>query len=99
MKLSEILYAGDTFLIGTHTHTINKLLHAIQTESDYCNMRLNYDKFINLTINQHESKVEYLDGRSVPRKHEAVYLMSLLTDTIDNHREVTNRLRPLRATD
>ena len=55
-------------------------------------MKLNYDKCINLTINQHKSSVKYLDVRFVPRKHEAVYLGSLFTDTIDNHREAINQL-------
>ena len=94
MKLAEMLYADDTFLVGTHTHlhTIDKLLHAIQIESDYYNMKLNCDRCSTLTVNQHKSSVRYLHGRLVPRKHEAVYLGSLLTDTIDNHGEVAVRL-------
>ena len=76
----------------THLHTIDKLLHAIQIESDYYNMKLNCDRCSNLTVNQHKPSVRYLHGRLVPRKHEAVYLGSLLTDTIDNHGEVAVRL-------
>ena len=37
-------------------------------------MSLNYDKCINLTLNQITSSVKYMDGTLVPRKHEAMYL-------------------------
>ena len=33
-----------------------------------------------------------MDGALVPSKHEATYLGSILTDTVDNHREVCNRI-------
>ena len=92
IEFAEILCADDTLLFGTHTHTINKLLHAIQAESRCYNMSLNYDKCINPTLKQGTSSVKYLDGTLVPRKHEATYLGSLLTDTVDNHREVCNRI-------
>ena len=92
IEFAEILYADDTLIFGNHTHTINKLLHAIQAESRYYNMSLNYDKCINLTLNQGTSSVKYIDGTLVPRKHEATYLGSILTDTVDNHREVCNRI-------
>ena len=70
-----------SYLAHTHTHTTSKLLHAIQIESDYYIMKSDHDKRISLTINQHKSSVKYLDG-VVPKKHEAVYLGSLLTDTL-----------------
>ena len=92
IEFAEVLYADDTLVFGTHTHTINKLLHAIQSESKYYNMKLNYDKCINLTLNQGQSSVKYMDGTLVPRKQEAKYLGSLLTDTVNNHREISNRI-------
>ena len=33
IEFAEVFSAGDTLLLGTHTHTINKVLHAIQAES------------------------------------------------------------------
>ena len=33
LHYAEILYADDTLIFGTHTHSINKLLHQIQQES------------------------------------------------------------------
>ena len=35
IKFSEILYADDTLVFGTHTETINKLLEQIEIESQY----------------------------------------------------------------
>ena len=92
IRFAEVLYADDTLLFGTHTHTINKLLHEIQRESDYYNLKLNYDKCINLTLHQRQSSIKYLDGTPVPRKREATYLGTLLSDSVNNHREVNNRL-------
>ena len=98
VRFAEVLYADDTLLFGTHTHTINKLLHEMQRESDYYNLKLNYDKCINLTLHQRQSSIKYLDGTHVPRKREATYLGTLLSDSANNHREVSNRLAAALAT-
>ena len=89
---AEVLYADDTLLFGTHTHTINKLLHQIQVESGKYNMKLNLDKCINLTINRAQSSIKFMDGNLVPRKSQAVYLGASLTDSVDNHKEVIKRI-------
>ena len=34
------------------------------------------------------SSIKYLDGTLVPRKGSAVYFETLLTDTVDNHKEI-----------
>ena len=57
IEFAEALHADDALIFGTHTHTINKPLHAIQAESRFYNMSLNYDKCINLTLNQGKSSV------------------------------------------
>lgn len=98
IRFAEVLYADDTLLFGTHTHTINKLLHEIQRESAYYNLKLNFDKCINLTLHQRQSSIKYLDGTPVPRKKDAIYLGTLLSDNVNNHREVTNRLAAATAT-
>ena len=98
IRFAEVLYADDTLIFGTHTHTINKLLHEIQRESDYYNLTLNYDKCINLTLHQRQSSIKFLDGTFVPRKREATYLGTLLSDSLNSHREVSNRLAAALAT-
>ena len=52
ISYAEVLYTDDTLLFGTHTHMINKLLRQIQLESARYNMKLNFEKYINLTINR-----------------------------------------------
>lgn len=71
---------------------LNLLLAEIQRESQYYNMELNLDKCINLTINRRQSSIKFIDGTFVPRKHIATYLGTLLTDTVDNKKEIMNRL-------
>lgn len=59
---------------------------------------MNFDKCINLTLHQRQSSIKYLDGTPVPRKKDAIYLGTLLSDNVNNHREVTNRLAAATAT-
>ena len=98
IQFAEVLYADDTLLFGTHTHTINKLLHAVQQESGKYNMKLNMGKCVNLTINRHQSSIKFLDGTPVPRKSHASYLGATLTDSVDNHKEIMQRLGAVNAT-
>ena len=92
IKYTEILYADDTLIFGNYTKHINMLLAEIQRESSYYNMELNLDKCINLTLNRHQSSIKYMDGTLVPRKQSATYLGTLLTDTVDNRKEIMNRI-------
>ena len=98
IHFAEVLYADDTLLFGTHTHTINKLLHEVQHESGKYNMKLNMDKCVNLTINRRQSTIKFMDGTVVPRKSQALYLGATLTDSVDNHKEITQRLGAVKAT-
>ena len=92
IKYTEILYADDTLIFGNYTKHINMLLAEIQRESNYYNMELNLDKCINLTLNRHQSSIRYMDGTLVPRKQSATYLGTLLTDTVDNRKEIMSRI-------
>ena len=65
---------------------------AIQRESTYYNMKLNMDKCVNLSLNQNQSSNKYNDGTTVPRKAEATYLGTILSEKVDNHREINNRI-------
>ena len=85
-------------IFGTHTHSINKLLHQIQQESQKYNMRLNLDKCVNLTLNQNQSSVKYMNGHKVPRKAQATYLGATLTDAVDNHKEILQKIGEANAT-
>ena len=72
IQFAKMLYADDTLLFRTHTHTINKLLHAVQQESGKYNMKLKMGTCVNLTINRHQSSIKFLDGTPVPRKSQVI---------------------------
>ena len=61
-------------------------------------MKLNMGKCVNLTINRHQSSIKFLDGTPVPRKSHASYLGATLTDSVDNHKEIMQRLGAVNAT-
>ena len=87
-----MVYADDTLIFGTHTDTINKLLHLIQADSQKYNLRPNLEKCLNLTINQHQSSAKSLDGSYVPRKEQTAHLGATLTVAVDNRREVLKKI-------
>ena len=98
INYAEVLYADDTLIFGTHTQSINKYLQAIQLESAKYNMQLNFDKCVNITINQHQSSVKFLNGATVPRKNQGKYSGATLTDTVDNRQELSHRIGAVVAT-
>ena len=57
-NFNEILYADDTLLFGVTTQVINKYLKEIEIESKYYNMKLNYEKCVNLTANRKKSSIK-----------------------------------------
>ena len=67
-------------------------MHEIQRKSDYYNLKLNYNTYINLTLHQRQSNIKYLDNIPVPRKREAIYLGILFSDNVNNHCEINNKL-------
>ena len=74
------------------TQSINKLLHTIQRESAYYNIKLDTDKCVSLTLNHNQSSIKFIDGTTAPRKAEATYLGTILSEKVDNHREINNRI-------
>ena len=86
------MYEDVTLIFGMHTQTSNKLLHLIQAESQKYNLRLKLEKCVNLTIDQHQSSVKFLDGSYVPRKEQSAYLGAKLTVVVDNRREVLKKI-------
>ena len=44
LSFMEVLYADDTLLVTKNTRTMNGLLHAVKSESQYCGLKLNQSK-------------------------------------------------------
>ena len=99
-KHTPICGGGAHFHIGRPHHTklpnswtfSECFLVLILRWSSYYNMELNLEKCINLTLNRHQSSIRYMDGTLVPRKQSATYLGTLLSDTVDNRKEIMNRI-------
>lgn len=98
IKFAEILYADDALIFGTHTQSINKMLQAIQKESAYYNMNLNIGKCVNITANRVQSSIRLHGQDKMKREKNATYLGAMLSDTIDNRVEVSNKLAECAAT-
>ena len=69
--LSEILFTDDTIIFGANTRCIHVLLHAIERHSEHYELKLSYDKCVNVTANQRISSVRFspngpAHGRLVP---------------------------------
>ena len=107
LKLIALLYDNPKFRItaaGTSSAYRTQepgIGQGLQWEPEYYNLHLNFEQFINLTLHQHQSGVKYTDGTLVPLQKEATYLGTLLSDGVDNHRKICNRLlqTPLHVTD
>ena len=89
---SEILFADDTLIFEEDIASLKKLLKEIKLKSTYYNMSLNYQKYINLTTNRKISTIKYQNGNTVPRRQQAVYLGTSLTDTVNHVAEIQNRI-------
>jgi len=92
IEFAEILYADDTLIFGNYTRNISIYLKEIEEESAKYNMKLNYDKCVNLTANQKQTTVRFKDGTLVPRRDRATYLGTILSDSFDQNIEINNRI-------
>ena len=77
LGFTEILYADDTMLVLKDSKPASKLLHEIETESEYYNLKLNKDKCETILMNNHK-KVVFKDGTELPDVDKATYLGGVL---------------------
>ena len=54
-------------------------------------MELNLEKSWTSLSTENNHPIKGLDDTPVPRKRSAIYLGTLLADTVDNHKEIMNR--------
>ena len=60
-------------------------------------MKLNLDKCINITTNQKTSTIKFRDGKLVPRKQQATYLGTIISQQNSNRIEIDNRIADCNA--
>ena len=61
ISFTELLYADDTVLVAKDTRTVHTLLHALEVESEYYNMRLSKDK-CNYIAHDKNNTIRFKDG-------------------------------------
>ena len=87
----EVLYADDTILVSESKVAIQKLLHAIEVESERYGMRLNLKKCEVVQLNSSED-IRFRNGVVVPPHDEVKYLGCMLNEKGDPQKEVNKRL-------
>ena len=60
-------------------------------------MKFNLDKCINITTNQKTSSIKFKDGKMVPRKQQATYLGTIISQQNSNRIEIDNRIADCNA--
>ena len=75
--------------MGDYIASINKFLDNFFF---YYNIKFNYQKYINLIINQQISTIKFSNNSLVPRKRQIIYLGIVLNDILDSSVEFQNRL-------
>ena len=91
ISFMEILYADDTLLFTKNTRAMNRLLHAVEDESQYYGLSLNKSKCTVIsTSGRHD--VRFRDGTRMPHEDHVSYLGWLLTRRVDNRSEVESRI-------
>ena len=63
----DLLYADDTMLMGERAREINLILQAIEEESEYYNLSLNFDKCFYIGMNG-TANIHFKDGTPVKQK-------------------------------
>ena len=92
---TELLYADDTLLVGSEKKAVEKLLHAIENQSNRYGMKLNKAKCETLALN-FKGKIKFQDGETVPGSKASTYLGATL-NTTGYRAEVESRLQKANA--
>ena len=91
ISFTELLYADDTVLVAKDTQTVHTLLHAIEVESEYYNMRLNKDK-CNYIARNKNNIIRFKDGSRLSAVEQVTYLGGNLNKRVSPKAEVDSRI-------
>ena len=89
--LADLAFADDTLLIMKNTRCMNRLLHEIELESFYYNMRLNKAKCEVIEMNQ-RFNVKFWDGTLMDKAEAVTYLGGKITQKANSIVEVSSRI-------
>ena len=90
-SFSESLFADDATLIATNTKAMHKLLHEIETQSEYYGLNLNKTKCAYFAMNKHNN-IKFKNDEPVSKATSQTYLGALLTSDVEIREEISARL-------
>ena len=82
VDVGEVLYAGDTILIGKSHKEVQKVLQEIEKVSKEYGLTLNKEKCIHLRIDNN-NRVEFRDKMIMPTEEDTTYLEAQLNSKCD----------------
>ena len=97
LSCMEVFYADDTLLVTKNTRTMNRLLHAVESESQYYGLKLNQSKCAAITSAGRHG-IKFRDGTPVPHEEQVTYLGSIITRQVNIRAEIENRIGATMAT-
>ena len=93
----EVLHADDTLLVTQNTRTMNRLLHAVESESQYHGLKLNQSKCAAIASTGRH-RIKFRDGTPVPHEDQVTCLGGIITRQVNIRAEIENRIAATMAT-
>ena len=78
-------------LITKNTRAMNRLLHAVEDDSQYCGLNPNKSKCAVISTTGRHA-VKFKDGTPVPHEDQVTYLAGTITCHVDIRAEIANRI-------
>eukprot|EP00959_Pyramimonas_sp_CCMP1952_P414581 8686407-Pyramimonas_sp.AAC.1 len=89
-QVGELIYAGDTVLVGSTADFVGALMQAIQGRGKNYGLAFNWDKMEALPV-RCETDIRRPDGAQIPEKDSIVYLGGLLDSSGSSGAELSRR--------
>ena len=97
LSFMEVLHADDTLLVTKNTRTMNRLLHAVESESQYHGLKLNQSKCAAIASTGRH-RIKFRDGTPVPHEDQVTCLGGIITRQVNIRAEIENRIAATMAT-
>jgi len=90
-RVSELLYADDTLLLGTHGHEVEKQLQCIIEVGQEYGLEMNWKK-VDLMCARCSVKLDRPDGKPIVEKEAITYLGAVVAGNGDTASELARRI-------
>ena len=89
---NELLFADDTLLISKKRKAMHDLLHLIESESEYYNLRLNQSKCVVMDI-KGISNIHFKNFDELKKEQNAKYLGGIINSEARRQEEINTRIK------